>query len=1439
MSAIPPDAAALCRLSPAQLGFWTAWSLHPDRPMDSRWMRLAWYAPLDVIAFEAALEKLVQRTDSLRLVFQDKDQTVLQYASTEVSAGLDFKDFSAEPDPVAGATHWLNQQLYHPLNLRKKVFHTSLAKLGPELWHWQLNQHHIATDFTTARLHVQRLAEIYEEILAGKTGSDAAFPSFLEYLEAHRAPLEAVEAQRAPIKNVGRLLPSIEKEKQSFLAASTKLKRLDLRLGQERIARAATFCKVDAETSPDRLHSVMFTSFLATAAVLVSRLSLSDDVVIGTPTHNRYRRSASDVAGLMMRTLPIAVKIGEDARLSDVLKAVQKERRRVFSAASKAEPIAKLGFNVIINHITTAMPDFAGSKSHEWRDQRFEESIGDDLHITIRTADIEDDVRILFDVNEDILNDISIDALSEAFLRIFDEIVSGQDTKVSDVPLTGETALMEARERTKRAMAYAAPAYQTLHDGFVAQAKRTPAKTALIYGKEKTTYKELEDLTGNIARALVAHGVQPGQYVALHLERSIDVVATMLGIMRSGAVLCAIDTDIPKKRAKAILEDTGACLVICASQSGSDWIGDVPVVAVSDLKKGQGNGTAVSLPNVSPDAPCYVMYTSGSTGVPKGIVLPHGSVARCMRWFHEELAPGQPIDWAFAGTLSFDAPYRMFTSLVSGGAVKIYPDPAHPGRIAAMDVIEDDAVDALTVTPSQLRVLVKQPKSLRKIRIFQVIGEMFPTDLARKAKQAFGEDVHVENWYGPTEATLASTRHRFDEARDRAAVLPVGLPAPDVAIHVLDQGLNPVPTGAIGEVYIGGNRLSLGYLGQPELTDQVFLPDPFGSKGHIYRTGDLGRLDRDGHLVLLGRADSQVKVNGVRIELTEVEMAIARTAAVSDCTVVPFGDDERRLAAFLSSDSELETRHLRASLQEIIPPAMVPTVFKTVQNIPYLQNGKVDRKLLAAWAKEQFNKVSERAEDSSLAPSTPTEKTLAGIWEASLPVRSVGQNTDFHEAGGDSLAFVQMVLATEAQFGIKFPADALDENCNLASFAALVDTLAPRLHEDTDPRSASTQEDPGNTAKKRVSLFRRIALFVRRRRRKLNTRRLKKAPVQKTDLVSQELLRQLRVSISGWPGEHLSEQVPVLGFNLGGTKYPIVWCFNGAHEPQAMAERLGADQPLLAFRSMSKVVVDKTYRRAQSDALARIYADAVHDLLPGGVYNVGGNCQAGLIAECIARHLLRDGCAVPQLSVLEYVPETPYPGRIAFFFGDKSRKFNPFYEFDAPQLAWETMHKEVRCHVIPGEHAMYFNKIYVDGFMERLNETLTEANERLPIPYPFEQTQIHLRTREFPVTWRHGESHQVEVTIHNAGHHRLNVRDLDPIKLCSVWREAESGIPYLSGGTTPINIQLLVGASETFQLRVEAPGKAGDYTLAIGLCVPGLNWAKPENGLFEKKISII
>lgn len=542
---------------------------------------------------------------------------------------------------------------------------------------------------------------------------------------------------------------------------------------------------------------------------------------------------------------------------------------------------------------------------------------------------------------------------------------------------------------------------------FTAQAHASPDALALRGRSQVWNYAELDERSDHLARRLLACGVRPGDRVVLMVERSPAAVCALLAVLKAGAAYVPLDLDYPRSQRAAMIEDCTPAAVILSSgvaTSGLAW--RCPTIEMQADGSAPGEIFAMdSLPVASPDDVAYVMYTSGSTGLPKGVIVPHRAVVRLVR---------QP-DYASFGSdeivlqlapLAFDAStLEIWAPLLNGGQIA-FSDVQRPSLAEIGALVRDFGVTTLWLTAGLFNLIVDEAlDDLGSLRQLLTGGDVLSPSHVCKALAAL-PGCRLINGYGPTENTTFTCCYTIPRDQ-RPEAIPIGHPINGTEVHILDETLQPVPEGETGQLCAGGAGVALGYLNRPDLTAERFRPDPFSAdlKGRLYLTGDLVRQRPDGAIEFLGRLDTQVKIDGKRVELGEIEAALRAVPDVRDAAVVieQTGVQAKRLHAFVVGidGSSPDQGVLRAELAERLPTHMRPSTIATLSSLPLTPNGKVDRTALIT--RIVASREADRQPTSGLAPRTEIEQRIAGIWKDVLFIDSIAVDDNFFDLGGTSL----------------------------------------------------------------------------------------------------------------------------------------------------------------------------------------------------------------------------------------------------------------------------------------------------------------------------------------------------------------------------------------------------------------------------------------------------
>jgi amino acid adenylation domain-containing protein len=770
-----------------------------------------------------------------------------------------------------------------------------------------------------------------------------------------------------------------------------------------------------------------FMTLLAGFTALLSRYGGQADVVVGTPTANRGRAELEDLIGFFANTLALRVDLSGDPGFDELARRVREMSLEAYAhqdipferLVEELRPERDLShapvFQVMLalQNLPASELDLAGLALSP-----MELDFGRtqyDLSLFLFPQDGGLSARLEY--ASDLFDATTAERILGHFQVLLEGAAAGPEAPLSRLPLlTGlERAQLAAWDQDGHRGRPGHPD-GLLHALFEAQARRTPGAVALVAGGTVLTYAELEERSARLAARLKGLGAGPEVGVAVCLERTAGLVVSLLSVLRSGSFYVPIDPRYPEERRRFLVEDSGARIVV--DEAG---IGPHPPAPSPGPPESPSPGEGETY--VAPANLAYLIYTSGSTGRPKAVGITHASAVKLAYWARGAFSPAELRGVLASTAVTFDlSVFEIFVTLSWGGAVVLVED-----ALALLSGPPRQEITLVNTVPSAMAALLREDALPPSVRTINLAGEALPRWLADRA-YARPETERVCNLYGPSEDTTYSTWTVVERASERAP--SIGRPVDDTRAYVLDPGLERLPVGVPGELYLAGSGLARGYLGRPELTAERFVPDPFSGEGgaRMYRTGDLVRLLADGGLDYLGRLDHQVKIRGFRIELGEVEAALSRQPGVESAVVLA---REERLVAYLVGGG-LSAPELRRALQRELPEAMVPSAFVFLEAFPLTAHGKVDRRALPA-------PEVERREGGRIGERSPVEELLAGIWADLLGVPGVGSRDGFFELGGHSLLATRMVSRVRAVLGVEISLRAVFEEPSLAGFADLVE----------------------------------------------------------------------------------------------------------------------------------------------------------------------------------------------------------------------------------------------------------------------------------------------------------------------------------------------------------------------------------------------------------------
>jgi len=806
-----------------------------------------------------------------------------------------------------------------------------------------------------------------------------------------------------------------------------------------------------------------YLTLLAGWAVVLSRLSGQADVVVGTPAADRGRREAEGPIGFAANPLAIRVDLSGAPTVAELLGRV-KER------ALGAQHHPDVSFEQVVELLRPAR----GLSHHPlfqvafaWRTTPRGDGVslpavgvGGGLAGDVEGVGPSSRVRAELDLSL-VLGERegriagSVTYATALFERATVERWVGYLRRVLEGMVADDTQpvdrleLLPAEERARVVVEWnrgeaAYPRESCIHALFEAQARRTPAAVAVETEDRALAYAELNARANRLAHHLRSLGVGPDARVALCVERGVETVVAMLAVLKAGGAYVPLDPAYPDERLRYMLADSRpAVLLASRSQAARFAAAGVPVLDPADEAAwAHLPATDPRQAGLSPDHPGYVIYTSGSTGRPKGVTVPHRGVVSLLADVQRRAPIGEGDGCGLWTSTSFDVSvYEIFSALLAGGRLCIPRDEARLEAGAFLDWMEARGVRSAYLPPYFLPALrdrvSRSPGRARLHRLLVGVEPIAEPLLAEIRRSVPG--LRIINGYGPTETTICATLYDVPEEGRGERVTPIGPPAANTRVFVLDARMRPVPIGVVGELYVGGVGVARGYLDRPALTAERFVPDPLSGEpgARLYRTGDLGRWLPEGALAFAGRTDAQVKVRGYRVEPGEIEARLVEHPAVREAVVLAREDapGEKRLVAYVVGD-EAGAELLRAHLAERLPEHMVPAAYVRLDALPLTPSGKVDRKALPAPEGDAFPARGYEA------PSGRAEEALAEIWSAVLGVERVGRRDHFMELGGHSLSGVQVTSRVRAALGVEVPLAALLGRPVLADFAREVETAA-------------------------------------------------------------------------------------------------------------------------------------------------------------------------------------------------------------------------------------------------------------------------------------------------------------------------------------------------------------------------------------------------------------
>ncbi len=1034
-------------LSFAQQRLWFLDQLEPNSSFYNVPMALRLSGPLDSSAMEHALTSLIARHESLRTTLQLQGKEPVQVVASEIPlpvTQIDLTNFP-ESEREAEGHRIIVEAAKQPFDLAKgPLFRVMIVRLAPEDHVFFVCMHHVISDGWSLGVLMSDLTVLYE---ANRLGASPQLPSlgltYGDYAVWQRKYLDggALERQLGYWKlKLAGAPPTIE------LPTDRVRPPFQTFQGSKRIAMFSPQLLERLKALSRAEGATLFITLLSAFNVLLSRYSGQTDIVIGTANAGRQHQETEGLIGYFVNTLVLRTDLANEPTFRELIHRARETTLDAFAnqdvpfekLVEELNPVRDMSRSPIFQVMLIQQNAFQRSKSFDSL-QTTPYQIGSSaskVDLLLNVSEVDHELRCALEYNTNLYDAATIDRMLECFGALLEEASGDPSRKVSEISiLTVERRhelLVDWNSNTAEF-----PQAETVHHLIEQQVERTPDDIAVVFGEEQVTFRELNRKANHVAHCLRAAGIGRGDRVAVYLERSPVMLMTLLGVMKSGAAYVPLDPAYPSARLRIVVEDADiSCLVTqqpmvagMPAYSGKVICLDLEIDFTDAKTDVNPEGTA------GPDDSMYVIFTSGSTGRPKGVEVAHRPVLNYLTWMQRELNLGAQDVFAAVASYGFDPSVpEFYIPMMTGGKTLIVERRVNLVGEELAAYLTTYGATVLQATPTMWGMLLEAGFSGTGMK--RCIGaEALPRELfERLMNSAPGTPLY--NLYGPTETTVWATFHRLTRADE---TIVVGRPISNTQVYILDAHMQPVPVGVSGCIYIGGEGMTYGYFGRPELTAEKFVPNPFAEGTKLYCTGDIARYLPDGRIEYIGRADNQVKIRGFRIELGEIESVLGRHPGVRECVVIAREDQpgNRFLAAYVvaeSTDVPVDPGELRAYLKQRLPDYMVPTGWLVLESLPLSPNGKVDRKSLPA------PDALVLKGHSGLTPQTPVEIRLASIWDELLNVSSVQLDDDFFSLGGHPLLAVQMMAQAREAFGCELPLALLFGAPKLGELAKAIQT---------------------------------------------------------------------------------------------------------------------------------------------------------------------------------------------------------------------------------------------------------------------------------------------------------------------------------------------------------------------------------------------------------------
>ena len=991
-----------------QQQFWLINQLHPDSPAYNIPSLFRLKGLLTRLALEKSINGIIRRHEVFRTTFTTINGEPFQIIAPQLCLDLPVIDLSSRPKSELDVEvqRLVSKEVIRPFDLSSgPLIRAQLLRLSDEEHLFLIVMHHIITDLHTKDQFAIEFSILYDAFLTNKP-SPLAEP-VLQY--SHYAVWQQEWLKGEEFSSMLSYWEQQLKEKSVFLDLPTDRKQPALQSlnGAEQPVSLPRSLTDDLKQFSRREKVNIFITLLSAFLVLLHKYSRQLDITVGVPLTNRRQREYKDIMGCFVNILPISINFSGDPNFQEVIHRVRKAMLGAHrhqevpyeSIVKELKPKRDFSYNPLFQVGFTFEPPMELDLKGLTVETLSIHNGGAQLDVFTTLWDTKEGIRGRFEYNTDLFDGATMIRFAGHYLTLLKAIIAVANQPVSQLPiLTDYERKQIIFEWNDTRVDY--PQDLCIHQLFEAQAEQTPDAVAVLFEKQKITYRQLNSSANRLAHHLQKLGVSPEVRVGVLMEHSVDMIVGLLGILKAGGAYVPLDPDYPQERLLFMINDARISVLLMQKHLISRMpVHRAKVVCLDSLLTSIDQDNVNNpISRISAENLAYVIYTSGSTGSPKGVAIEHRNAGALLYWAKNVYSKEELSGVLASTSICFDlSVFEIFVPLSWGGTVILIHK-----ILQVSNTYEKDRITLINTVPSVMTELLRADNLPEGIETVNLAGEPLQTSIVNELYEQ-SRVQKVYDLYGPSEDTTYSI---FTLRKSEGPPI-IGRPIANTQVYILDSNMQAVPIGVTGELFIGGDGVARGYLNRPDLTAERFLRNPFSDEpgSRLYKTGDLARYLPDGNIEFQGRIDHQVKVRGFRIELGEIESVLSQHPAVREAVVLAREDvpDDKRLVAYVVSNqqSPLSISELRNFLKEKLPDYMVPAAFVPLETLPLTPNGKVNRRALPAPESER------QSEEAYVAPQNELEKIIAGIWQELLQVEKVGVHDNFFDLGGHSLLIVQ------------------------------------------------------------------------------------------------------------------------------------------------------------------------------------------------------------------------------------------------------------------------------------------------------------------------------------------------------------------------------------------------------------------------------------------------